>query len=156
MSASNYLSYGGILRVVRSGIGSTTKLTNAHYNIGSGSTSLKIYSDDDYTNNHIDDTTWAYSTKNPGSWGNGVKVCTIDSLGDQIISGITTNVTETEIFNAASSATGDISANASTITGISTTSISLGQVVQTQLSGVLEPSTTVVGIGSSAIDISQP
>jgi hypothetical protein len=154
MSASNYLSYGGALRVVRSGIDSTTKLTNAHYNIGGGSTSLKIYSDDDYNNNHTDDTTWIYSSKNPGSWANGIKVCTIDSLGDQIISGITTDATETEIFTADSSTTGNISANASTITGISTASISLGQIIQTQLSGVLASSTTVVGIGSSVINIS--
>jgi hypothetical protein len=154
MSASNYLSYGGALRVVRSGINSTTKLTNAHYNIGGGSTSLKIYSDDDYNNNHTDDTIWIYSSKNPGSWANGVKVCTIDSFGDQIISGITTNATETEVFTANSSTTGNISANASAITGISTTLISLGQVIQTQLSGVLASSTTVVGIGSSVINIS--
>jgi hypothetical protein len=154
MSASNYLSYGGALRVVRSGINSTTKLTNAHYNIGGGSTSLKIYSDDDYNNNHTDDTIWIYSSKNPGSWANGVKVCTIDSFGDQIISGITTNATETEVFTANSSTTGNISPNASAITGISTTLISLGQVIQTQLSGVLASSTTVVGIGSSVINIS--
>ena len=154
MSASNYLSYGGALRVVRSGIDSTTKLTNAHYNIGGGSTSLKIYSDDDYNNNHTDDNIWIYSSKNPGSWANGVKVCTIDSFGDQIISGITTNATETEVFTANSSTTGNISANASAITGISTTLISLGQVIQTQLSGVLASSTTVVGIGSSVINIS--
>jgi hypothetical protein len=154
MSASNYLSYGGALRVVRSGINSATVFTNAHFNVGGGSTSLKIYSDDDYNNNHAEDTTWRYSSKNPGSWANGIKVCTIDSLGDQIISGITTNATETEIFTTASSTTGNISANASTITGISTESISLGQVIQTQLSGILASSTTVVGIGSSVIDIS--
>lgn len=154
MSASNYLSYGGTLRVVRSGINSTSSLTNAHYNVGGGSTSLKIYSDDDYNNNHTSDTAWIYSSKNPGSWANGVKVCTIDSFGDQIISGITTNATETEVFTANSSTTGNISANASAITGISTTLISLGQVIQTQLSGVLASSTTVVGIGSSVINIS--
>ena len=105
MSASNYLSYGGTLRVVRSGINSTSSLTNAHYNVGGGSTSLKIYSDDDYNNNHTSDTAWIYSSKNPGSWANGVKVCTIDSFGDQIISGITTNATETEVFTANSSTT---------------------------------------------------
>ena len=154
MSASNYLSYGGTLLVVRSGINSTSSLTNAHYNVGGGSTSLKIYSDDDYNNNHTSDTAWIYSSKNPGSWANGVKVCTIDSFGDQIISGITTNATETEVFTANSSTTGNISANASAITGISTTLISLGQVIQTQLSGVLASSTTVVGIGSSVINIS--
>jgi hypothetical protein len=154
MSASNYLSYGGALRVVRSGINSTTRLTNAHYNTGVGSTLIQIYSDEDYNNNHTSDTAWRYSSKNPGSWANGLKVCVIDSFGDQIISGITTNATETEVFTANSSTTGNISANASTITGISTTSISLGQVIQTQLSGVLASSTTVVGIGSSVIDIS--
>jgi hypothetical protein len=156
MSASNYLSYGGALRVVRSGINSTTRLTNAHYNTGVGSTLIQIYSDEDYNNNHTQDNEWRYSSKNPGSWANGLKVCVIDSFGDQIISGITTNITLSEVFVAVSTTTGNISANASTITGINTASISVGDIIKTQLSGVFVPvpTTTVTGIGNSTIGIS--
>ena len=34
---------------------------------------------------------WYYAAKNPGSWGNGLKVFTIDHFADQVISGVGTN-----------------------------------------------------------------
>jgi len=87
MSAASYLSYGGVLKVVRTA-GST--LNNANAGVGVASTgSLKIYNYDDYINNHQSDSSFTYAAKNPGSWANSLKVCTIDDLGDQIL-GITT------------------------------------------------------------------
>ena len=88
LSASSYLSYGGILRVVRTD-GAT--LNNAN-NEGNGSTKIKSY--DDFINNHQTQTVWEYAAKNPGRWANNLKVCTIDGFADQTISGINTaNVT---------------------------------------------------------------
>ena len=82
-SASNFLSYGGSLNVVRCG-GST--LTNSNAGVGTTSISLSIQNYDDYENNHISDTTFYWAAKNPGSWANGIKVCVIDDFADQIIS----------------------------------------------------------------------
>jgi len=87
MSASSFLSYGGVLKVVRTA-GSTLNNANAGVGIAS-TTSLKVYNYDDYTNNHQTDTSFTYAAKNPGSWANSLKVCTIDDLGDQIL-GIST------------------------------------------------------------------
>ena len=87
MSASSYLSYGGVLKVVRTG-GSTLNNANAGVSVAS-TTSLKIDNYDDYLNNHSEGTNYTYSAKNPGSWANGLKVCFIDDLADQTL-GITT------------------------------------------------------------------
>ena len=90
MSASSYLSYGGILKVVRTA-GNT--LNNANAGVGIASTSaLQVYNYDDYVNNHQSDTSFVYSAKNPGSWANSLKVCTIDDLADQTIGIVTTNL----------------------------------------------------------------
>jgi hypothetical protein len=82
MSASSYLSYGGVLKVVRTG---GTTLNNANAGINSASTSLDIYNYDDYVNNHSTDNNFTFAAKNPGSWANGLKVCVIDDLADQTI-----------------------------------------------------------------------
>ena len=34
--------------------------------------------------------TWEYAAKNPGTWANNLKVCTIDGAADQIVTGINT------------------------------------------------------------------
>ena len=88
MSASSFLSYGGVLKVVRT---AGSNLNNSNAGVGIASTNaLKIYNYDDYLNNHQTDTSFTYASKNPGSWANSLKVCTIDDLGDQIL-GITTS-----------------------------------------------------------------
>ncbi len=80
MSASAYLSYGGILRVIRSdGI----YLSNANSAVGVGVTDLKITSSEDYYNNHTTNTDWHYAARDPGSWANNLKVCVIDGFADQ-------------------------------------------------------------------------
>ena len=83
--ASSYLAYGGDMRVVRA---DDTDLRNAY--TGSGS-SFKIKSTDHYNqlgydNNTITGVTFA--ARNPGSWGNGIRVATIDGLADQVLKGV--------------------------------------------------------------------
>ena len=87
MSASSYLSYGGVLRVLRS---DSTNLNNANAGVSIASTTVKIKSYDDYTANYTLASDWFYAAKNPGTWGNGLKVFTIDNFADQIISGVNT------------------------------------------------------------------
>ena len=87
MSASSYLSYGGILRVLRT---DGTTLNNANAGVSVASTTLKIASYEDYINGYTTDSSWSYASRNPGSWANNLKVCTIDAFADQIISGIGT------------------------------------------------------------------
>jgi Phage tail sheath protein subtilisin-like domain/Phage tail sheath C-terminal domain len=87
MSASSFLSYGGVLKVVRTG---GTTLNNANAGVGAAyTTALDIDNYDDYINNHTEANDYNWAAKNPGSWANSLKVCVIDDLGDQII-GITT------------------------------------------------------------------
>ena len=80
MSASSFLSYGGILKVARTGGGS---LNNANAGVGATSATLRIDNYDDYEENHLNDNTFTWASKNPGSWGDGLKICTIDNTADQ-------------------------------------------------------------------------
>ncbi len=90
MSASSFLSYGGVLKVVRTG---GTTLNNANAGVGAAyTTSLDIDNYDDYINNHSEANNFTFAAKNPGSWANSLKVCVIDDLGDQIIGITTTNL----------------------------------------------------------------
>ena len=80
--ASSYLAYGGNMRVVRA---DDTDLTNAF--TGSAS-SIKIKSTDHYNQLGYDNNTVTgvtFAARNPGSWGNGIRVATIDGLADQIV-----------------------------------------------------------------------
>ena len=87
LSASSYLAYGGVMRVVRA---DDEELKNGY--VGTAA-SVKIKSPDDYTNLGYNENTITgvtYAAKNPGTWSNGIKVATIDGFGDQILSGIVT------------------------------------------------------------------
>jgi hypothetical protein len=84
MSASSYLSYGGVLKVVRTD-GATLNNANAGVN-QEKDTSLKILNYDDYMTEHQEANDFTFAAKNPGSWANGLKVCVIDNLADQTIS----------------------------------------------------------------------
>ena len=89
MTGSEFLSYGGVLKVVRIGGGT---LANSNAGVGIASTSsLRIDNYDDYEENHRNDTTFYYAARNPGSWGTTMKVCFIDNAADQIIGIATTN-----------------------------------------------------------------
>ena len=84
MSASSYLSYGGVLKVIRAD-DDDLKTANAGVGIAS-TTTLKIKNYDDYVNNASDTSVnWLYAAKNPGSWANGLKVCYIDDKADQTL-----------------------------------------------------------------------
>lgn len=86
--ASSYLAYGGSLRVVRA---DNADLKNAFF--GSTTTAPKIKSLDQYNSLGYDDDTISgitFVTRNPGTWGNGVKVAIIDGYADQTLSGIST------------------------------------------------------------------
>lgn len=84
MSASSYLSYGGVLKVVRT---SGDTLVNANANkMGVGQSDLLIKNFDDYNANYADDiASYIFAAKNPGSWANNLKVCFIDDFADQTI-----------------------------------------------------------------------
>ena len=92
LSASNFLSYGGVLRVLRSDEAAGSYLNNANVGVGThtGVTGVKIKSYqnyvDDYQTVANESLSFKFAAKNPGSWGNGLKVCTIDAFADQIIS----------------------------------------------------------------------
>jgi hypothetical protein len=90
MSASSYLSYGGVLKVVRA---DDDDLKNANAGVGIASTTtLKIKNYDDYTNNYDTATDFYWAAKNPGSWAENLKVCYIDDAADQTLGITTTNV----------------------------------------------------------------
>jgi hypothetical protein len=135
LGASSYLSYGGILRVVRC---NGTALNNAN-STGIGSTAgttLKIESTEDYNNNHSTDTAWAWAARNPGSWANNLKVCVIDAAADQRLGiALTSNV---RVGHA-------VTANFSqTVAGIGTT---------TTETGVIKGIVTKVNTGSIDVKI---
>jgi len=126
-SASNFLSYGGSLRVVRC---SGNQLSNANAAVGLASTALAIDNFDDYQEDHSDASTWYWAAKNPGHWAEDLKVCVIDHFADQTISGVSTaNVSVG--YGVTQSLTG-------VIAGVGTTAVAQGY-----LKGV------ITGVGSS-------
>jgi phage tail sheath protein FI len=123
MSASSFLSYGGVLKVVRTDgtnlVNANSALSGVSTDVGIGSTGLKIKNFDDYELNVApsDSVSFTFAAKNPGSWANNLKVAMIDDKADQIIT-----------------------------VGIATTLASVGYAVLTQL--VDEPS---VGVGTTSL-----
>jgi len=136
LSAASYLSYGGVLRVVRTD-GGTLNNANAAIASGAGSSlsSLKIKNVDDYFNSYESATTWYYAAKNPGTWANGLKVCVIDGKADQTLTGIST--AGVVVGAGITQAFGGV-----TIGGIGTSLVLNGH-----LSG------TVTGVGASSVDV---
>ena len=143
MSASSYLTYGGILKVART---DGANLTNANAGVGIGSTTtLKIKNYDDYINNYSEATNYNFAAKNPGSWGNGLKVCLIDDIADQTVGIATTsagNAGATIGFGVTASLTNQV------IAGSGSTSSFTGY-----LKGIITGITTDVTGGTSNIDI---
>ena len=91
MSASSFLSYGGILKIARV---DGASLNNANAAVGYAATSnSKIKNYDNYNNSWSSNgVQFVYAAKNPGSWANNLKVCFIDDLADQTIGITTTNL----------------------------------------------------------------
>ena len=169
LAASNYLSYGGIIQIVRCDSNVPGAMVNAYSpaTTGIGSTAaVKIKSVEDFNNKNGDSldgtlTKFNYASKNPGTWGNNLTVYTIDGAADQIISGI--NTSEVEIFTFSptqSNISGTLDSGTPTITGISTSGIGIGDVVRCDTNGIIPQNlgvttTTVVGVGSSQITLSE-
>jgi hypothetical protein len=127
-SASNFLSYGGSLKVVRCG---GTNLKNSNAGVGIASTSIVINNYDEYQ--LTTPTTYYWASKNPGYWAEGVKVCVIDNFADQTISGIATAGIATVGYGITQALSG-------TIAGVGTTSVASGY-----LKGI------ITGVGASTI-----
>ena len=140
-TASNYLQYGGVLRVVRA---DGANLNNANVGgmpstnpTGIGSTSnLKIKSFQDYQNNYEDAVTYRLAARNPGAYANGMKVAYIDGAADQQL-----HVTPHVVTNV-SVGMGVTQPISGTIVGPGTTSTADGY-----LQGI------VTGVGSSTVDV---
>ena len=148
MSASNYLSYGGVLRVVRSG--QAGFLNNSNAGVSAASTSLKIKNYEDYVNNYSSASDWYYSSRNPGSWANNLKVCTIDALADQIITGVTTTATPVSGFTTSTTKSSVVVGVTTTIlSGVTTTGLAVGQYID-QVSGIIGAATSISGISTAA------
>jgi hypothetical protein len=87
-SASNFMAYGGSLKVVRC---SGTNLRNANAGVSAAAlTTLTIENYTDYQTDYSSDSTFHWAAKNPGYWSEGIKVCVIDNFADQILSGVST------------------------------------------------------------------
>ena len=126
MVGSSYLAYGGTLSVIRA---DDSGLKNAVG--GATTTSVKIKSTDHYKELGYDETKFAGVTvaaKNPGTWANGLRVAIIDGAADQIL---TMNTTGVSTFTAVVNNTVGLSTvGSSVISGITTTSIAVNQVVR--------------------------
>ena len=85
-AASNFLSYGGKLDVVRAGGGT---LANSNAGVAAAAADLsgtsRIDNYEDFINNHDDDTNWYFAAKNAGFWGENLKVAIIDNYADQTV-----------------------------------------------------------------------
>ena len=83
MTGAEFLSYGGVLSVVRT---DDTDLNNANAGTNeASSSSFKIKNFDDYEANYTDTTEVLWASRNPGTWANKLKVCVIDGAADQKI-----------------------------------------------------------------------
>jgi hypothetical protein len=142
MSAASYLSYGGVLKVVRTGGAS---LNNANAGVGAAfTTSLDIDNYDDYINNHSEATDFTFAAKNPGSWANNLKVCVIDDLADQIIGINTTDLA----VSGASVGAGITAAISGVLPGSGSTSIFTGY-----LKGIVTGVTTDATNSTSTVSV---
>ena len=152
MSASNYLSYGGVLRIVRTGVPvGSTYLQNANVaSVGIGSTFVRIKSGTSYNEENYNDTNWLLAAKTPGSWANGLKVCMIDNLADQTITGIgTTGFVTNTGFNAIQTRNDvEIGITTDRLVGIDTTGITVNMAINL-VEGAIEFNSLVEGISTA-------
>jgi len=87
-TASEFLNYGGNLQVARISDSSASNLTNANATgaTASGIANIKVNSVSDYETS-VEGVTPGYKfvAKNPGTWGNALRVAVIDRGADQIL-----------------------------------------------------------------------
>ena len=140
LTASSYLAYGGVLRVVRS---NDTGLKNSF--VGTAS-SVTIKSVDDYINKGYSEnniTNVVVAARNPGSWANGIKVAILDGLADQVITGVDTSA----ILGISSTANGGLAAVSGYENGISDIDLTVGLGV-TQ---AVPAGTVLAGVGATSL-----
>jgi hypothetical protein len=140
MSASSFLSYGGILKVVRTS-GENLVNANAIRNSSGVSTAgepeLLIKNFDHYEANYADDiANYIFAAKTPGSWSNSLKVCVIDDKADQILK--------------VGSTTTDIQIGYGVITTLNNVS-SVGVGTTSEFTGYLKG--IVTGVGDDTVDV---
>ena len=141
MSASSFLSYGGVLKVARTD-GANLVNANAIRNSSgistAGEPNLKIKNFDDYEANYADDiANYIFAAKSPGSWANDLKVCVIDDKADQIITVGAAATTFVQVGYAVTTTLTNVPS-----AGVGTTSLFNGY-----LKGI------VTGIGASTLDV---
>jgi hypothetical protein len=121
LGASSYLSYGGVLRVVRC---DGTNLNNSNAGVAASSDTLKIKSTEDYNNNYSTATSWYWASRNPGSWANNLKVCVIDAAADQRIAigtfGLNVGYAVTSSFSQSVAGVGIVTTQTGVLKGIIT------------------------------------
>lgn len=131
-SASNFLSYGGSLKVVRC---SGDNLNNSNAGVGVAATSeLLIENYEDYQTSYSVGGNFYWASKDPGYWADGLQVCVIDNFADQVLTGI-----NTASINVGYAATQEIT---SQIPGVGVVNDASGYI-----KGI------VTGIGASTIDV---
>lgn len=141
MSASSFLSYGGVMKVVRTDGPNLVNANSGQSGITTdasiGDVDLKIKNFDDYEANWSSDSVdFTFASKNPGSWANNLKVAIIDDKADQIISvGIATTLAS--VGYGVTTALSNIPS-----VGVGTTSLFNGY-----LKGI------ITGIGQSTLDV---
>ena len=128
-SASNFLAYGGSLKVVRC---AGTNLRNSNAGVGVASTSVVVNNYDEYQASIP--TSYYWAAKNPGYWAEGLKVCMIDNFADQTLTGVSTA--------SASVGYGVTQTLSGIIPGVGTTTSASGY-----LKGI------ITGLGSSTIHV---
>ena len=141
MSASSFLSYGGVLKVARTdgaNLVNANAIRNASGISTAGEPTLKIKNFDDYEANYADDiANYIFAAKSPGSWANDLKVCVIDDKADQIITVGAAATTFVQVGYAVTTTLTNVPS-----AGVGTTSLFNGY-----LKGI------VTGIGASTLDV---
>jgi hypothetical protein len=141
MSASSFLSYGGVLKVARvdgDNLVSANAIRNASGVSTAGEPSLKIKNFDDYEANYADDiANYIFAAKNPGAWANNLKVCVIDDKADQIL---TVGSAATSLISVGMGVT-------TTLTNVPAAGIGTTSVFNGYLKGI------VTGIGASIVEV---
>jgi len=141
MSASSFLSYGGVLKVARTD-GANLVNANAIRNSSgistAGEPTLKIKNFDDYEANYADDiANYIFAAKSPGSWANNLKVCVIDDKADQII---TVGAAATSFAQVGYAVT-------TTLTNVPSAGVGTTSLFNGYLKGI------ITGVGASTLDV---
>ena len=125
-------------------------MVNANAGVGIASTTtLVIENYDDYNNNEINATNFYWAAKNPGSWGENLKVCVIDNAADQRISGILTTKVGTNAGGVPTAA--NIAVGYAVTQGLSGVNIGIGTTGSPGNNDFLKG--IVTGVGVSFVDV---